>query len=208
MTGMKISVVMTVYDNARELEANLPVYLSQDYAPGYEVIVVDKSSTDDTDDVLTRLKCPQLYTTFLPRPNLMVSRQRMALTIGVKAAKGEWVVFADINTPPPSAQWLAELDEYTTTQTAAMLGYIKTNGDVKLQLFSEVNRTRAIVGKTERRQANGHKGSRLRYLRGKYDFVAVRSKQAHDLLRYFELDIRGWHLFSQRLRVACYNLTH
>jgi len=211
------SVVMTVYDNARELEQNLPAYLGQDYGQGFEVIVVDESSTDDTADVLMRFKtssgaegvegAPRLYSTFLPRPNRQVSRQRMALTLGVKAAKKEWVVFADINKVPDS-KWLSELAEFTTDDTAMMLGYIRKNGDIRLQLFSDINAANTIVGKAERRKSNGHKGRLLRRLRGKYDFCVVRTSKGHDLLKLYEQDIRGSRLFGYRLRTMAYNLFH
>ena len=120
------SVIMTVYDEARKLEENLPLFLEQDYETGYEVIVVDESSTDDTVDVLKlqKAKYPHLYTTFLPKPNRLVTRQRLALTLGVKATKNEWIIFTGIQTPPPSDQWLKELAEFTAEGTALLLGYI------------------------------------------------------------------------------------
>ena len=37
---------MTVYDQAYELQENLTAFLTQQYQPGYEVVVVDESSTD------------------------------------------------------------------------------------------------------------------------------------------------------------------
>ena len=133
------SVIMTVYDEARKLEENLPLFLEQDYETGYEVIVVDESSTDDTVDVLKlqKAKYPHLYTTFLPKPNRLVTRQRLALTLGVKAAKNEWIIFTDIQTPPPSDQWLKELAEFTVEGTTLLLGYInRKTGDVRLQQFA------------------------------------------------------------------------
>ena len=42
----RFSIIMTVYDQAGELEENLPAFLQQEYEPGFEVIVVDESSTD------------------------------------------------------------------------------------------------------------------------------------------------------------------
>ena len=44
------SIIMTAYNQADELKENLPAYLSQTYEPGYEVIVVDETSSDDTPD--------------------------------------------------------------------------------------------------------------------------------------------------------------
>ena len=52
----KYSIVMTCYDQATELESNLPAFLTQEYEPGYEVIVVNESSTDQTEDVLKLFK--------------------------------------------------------------------------------------------------------------------------------------------------------
>ena len=65
----RFSIIMAVCDQAYELKENLTAFLSQQYEPGYEVIVVDESSTDETPDVLKLLKndYPKLYTTFLPK---------------------------------------------------------------------------------------------------------------------------------------------
>ena len=64
----RFSFIMTVYDQAYELQENLTAFLTQQYQPGYEVVVVDESSTDETPDILKLLKkdYPNLYTTFLP----------------------------------------------------------------------------------------------------------------------------------------------
>lgn len=213
----RFSVVMAVNDNARELEENLPAYLEQDYVPGYEIIIVDESSADDTDDVITRFKnqldssehthATRLYSTFLPKPNFRVNRQRMALTLGVKAAKNEWIIFTDIRRKP-SMTWLSELAEFTTDDTQVMLGYVRKNGDIKLQLFRDIDSVRPLVGKAERRQANGHKGFLMRYLRGKYDMIVVKADQGHNLLRLYELDVRGSRLLGYRLSTFFYNIFH
>ena len=69
---------MTVFDNGTELEEHLKDFLTQDYAEGYEVIVVDESSTDNSDNVLKLYmqQYHQLYKTFVPKPNRNVSRKR------------------------------------------------------------------------------------------------------------------------------------
>ena len=205
------SVIMTVYDDARKLEENLPLFLEQDYEPGYEVIVVDESSTDDTADVLKLLKSKylHLYTTFLPKPNRLVTRQRLALTLGVKAAKHEWLIYSDIQTPPPSTPWLKELSEFTVAPTTLLLGYInRKTGDVNLQQFEKVSDARLLISKAERKRASGHNGKRLRYIRGKYDFVAVRKELGHETLRLYECDVRGLRLLGRRIGIFFHNLFH
>ena len=205
------SIVIAVHDDAQLLRTNLPVFLNQEYEGDYEVIVVDECSEDDTADVLDLLRSdyPKLYTTFLPQYQFQNRRRRLALTIGVKAAKQGWIVFADINTPPPSGQWLQELSEYTDTSTELLLGYINPKkGTVRLQAFSQVSQASTLVSITERGRVNGHQGKLLRYLRGKYDFMVVRSVKAHEALRLFDCDVRGMKYLAKRISSMFYNLFH
>ena len=203
----KFSVIMAVYDNARELEENLPAFLTQTYEPGYEVIVVDESSTDNTEDVLKLLKNehPHLYSTFLPKPYRDILRRKLALTIGVKAAKNEWVILTDIYSTPPSEEWLKEIAECIDNSTEAMIGYYRKKG-TKIQLFDDITETRRLIIKAERKRADGHKGKHLKYLRGKYDFIAVKTSKAHDLLKYFEQKVGFRRLMGLRFSVMCQNI--
>ena len=203
----RFSVIMAVYDNADVLEEDLPAFLTQTYEPGYEVIVVDESSTDNTEDVLKLLKNehPHLYTTFLPKPDYNITRRRLALTLGVKAAKNEWVILTDIYSKPPSEEWLKEIAECIDNSTEAMIGYYRKKG-TKIQLFDDITETRRIIMKAERKRADGHKGKHLRYLRGKYNFIAVKTSKAHDLLKYFEQKVGFRRLMGLRLAVMCQNI--
>lgn len=199
---IKFSVVMTVYDNALELEEHLPAFLTQDYQEGYEVIVVDESSTDNTDDIL-KLQMqndPKLYKTFLPKPNINVTRKKLALTIGVKAAKNEWVILSDIQSYPTSETWLKEIAESIDSNSDIILGYFGKKGTM-LKLYDEVEQARRIIIKAERAKADGHKGKRMRRIRGKYDFIVVKKEKAHDTLSYFEKRISWIRLLGLRLGI-------
>ena len=205
------SIVIGVHDQAEEIAQNLPSLLTQQFEGDYEVIVVDESSNDETVDVLKRLKSshPHLYTTFLPKYHFQKNRRRLAFTLGVKAAKHQWVVFIDISTPPPSEGWLQELAEAVDPSIEMLLGYIQQkSGDMRLQAFGSIDEARAIVNKAERSRANGHSGHWLRYLRGKYDFLVVRTRQGHEALRLFDCDLRGHRLLGQRVGIFFHNLFH
>ena len=90
---------MTVCDQDYDLKENLPAFLEQKYEPGFEVIVVDEASTDETPDVLKLFKNEHknLYTTFLPKPEYFVKRKMQAYNIGIKAAKNDWIIFVNAN---------------------------------------------------------------------------------------------------------------
>ena len=202
----RFSVIIAVFDNVRELEENLPAFLTQTYEPGYEVIVVDESSTDNTEDVLKLFKndYPHLYSTFIPKPDRNITRRKLALTIGVKATKNEWVILTDIHAKPPSEEWLKEIAECIDNTTEAMIGYYRKKG-TKIQLFEDISQTRRLIRKAERKRADGHKGKHLKYLRGKYDFIVVNTSKAHDLLKYFEQKVSFRRLLGLRLAVMCQN---
>jgi glycosyltransferase involved in cell wall biosynthesis len=184
------SVIIAVHDQEQELEQNLPLLLTQQYDGDYEVIIVDESSSDGTVDVLKKLKTSHqhLYSTFLPKYHFQKNRRRLALTIGVKAAKYEWVIFADIDKPPLSETWLQELASFACTPTTLLLGYIKRKkNDVRLSTFEDVSSARRIVGQAEHWRATG-KGRLMKYLRRNrnYDFIMVRTQQGHETLKFFE----------------------
>ena len=203
----RFSVIMTVFDNGSDLEQHLPAFLTQAYEPGYEVIVVDESSTDQTDDVLKLMKqqYPHLYSTFLPKPDIHVVRKRLALTIGVKASKNEWIIFSDINAFPQDDNWLQTIADNLGDTTGIMLGRYK-KGELTTRLFEDIEAVSDYIVKGERQRADGHKGSRLRKLRGKYDFVVVRANEAHELLKYFEQPVGFGRLLGLRTRIMFRNL--
>ena len=198
---------MTVYDNGSDLEQHLPAFLTQTYEPGYEVIVVDESSTDDTDDVLKLMKqqYPHLYTTFLPKPDIHRTRKRLALTIGVKAAKNEWVIFSDINAFPKDNTWLQSIADNLDGNSGIMMGRYKKDNLI-MHTFEDIEAVSNYIIKGERLRADGHKGKRLRRLRGKYDFIVVRTVEAHELLKHFDQTVGFARLLGLRLSILFRNL--
>lgn len=119
-----ISVVIATADSEEQLEKHLPLILEQDY-PDFEVIVVDDNSKDDTKELLERLsrQYPNLYMTHTSDSIRYISHKKLALTLGIKAAKKEWMVFIEPDCYPVSNQWLARLARHCTDNTDVVLGY-------------------------------------------------------------------------------------
>lgn len=183
------SIVIAVRDQADDLSANLPTLLGQSY-DDYEIIVVDESSTDDSGDFLKQQKAEndRLYTTFIPTYQFQRNRRRLAYSIGVKASKNEWIIFADIATPSISEHWLEELSEFTCQPWTLLLGYVnKKTGDVRLKTYEDIEKARQIITKAERRRENESHHGWIQHLQPNtnYDFIVVRADQAHELLRFF-----------------------
>ncbi|MCX4290916.1 MAG: glycosyltransferase [Odoribacter sp.] len=119
-----VSLIITANNKAEELKENLDYFLSQDYAP-YEVIVVDECSEDDTQDVLVEMqqKHPALRTTRIFPDTKFRSTKKLAINIGILAARYDIVLFAEINSRPLSGSWVKAMASYFTPDTAVVLGY-------------------------------------------------------------------------------------
>ena len=198
---------MTAYDQAYELKENLPVFLSQQYEPGYEVVVVDESSTDETADLLKLLKndYPNLYTTFLPKSEGYALSKKQAYIIGVKAAKNDWLIFANANHPPVGDDVLQAVSDSIDTTADLTLGYLTKKG-IKLQAFVEVDSAKDHITRIERKLRKVRKRKRHHYRWGRYDFIVTRKQQAFDILKYFELKPSFFARQAMRWRIFWKNL--
>ena len=208
MDNKNISIVIAVHDRATELEQNLPLFLQLQQLGVGEVVVVDDASTDDTPDVLKRLKAQYdgLYTTFLPDSGHNPSRLRLALTIGVKATRGDWIVLCDIHRPPMTADWLAPLSEadgelvliYNNRKTPEAPGHY--------QYFDHLEQAVRLLTKAERHSGRGHRGRWFKDWRGHYDALAVRRERVFDAIMNYDRPLRGGRLMVWQLAVLISNL--
>jgi glycosyltransferase involved in cell wall biosynthesis len=119
-----VSVIVYAKNESHNLEMHLPALLSQQY-PEYEVIVINDGSTDESDEVLARLGTshPNLYHTFIPQESKYLSRRKLSLTLGVKAAKHDILFFIEANCRPMNDQWLASMVKNYGEGTMITLGY-------------------------------------------------------------------------------------
>lgn len=118
-----ISVIITAKNEAKNLKKNLPFILNQDY-PNFQVVVVDNGSTDNTRDVLDNFKSKyaNLYITFIPIGSEKVNDKKLALTVGIKAAKHDILLFTEPDTKPLTKRWVYEYAKAFNTDKKVVLG--------------------------------------------------------------------------------------
>ncbi len=122
----QVSVIVYAQDDSYGLEATLRSILSQEYEPGYEVIVVNEGSSDATRQTvgLLQVSYPNLYLTFTPDGARNLSRKKLAITIGVKAAHSDVVLITDASTVVRSTRWLhAMMRHFADDRVGVVLGY-------------------------------------------------------------------------------------
>ncbi|MCP3894596.1 MAG: glycosyltransferase [Bacteroides sp.] len=121
---LPLSVIICARNESENLRRYLPSILEQDY-PNFEVIVINDGSTDESTEVLSAFeeKYPHLYHSFTPESARYISRKKLALTLGIKASKHDWLVFTEANCQPESDQWLRLMARNFTPHTEIVLGY-------------------------------------------------------------------------------------
>ncbi|MDR1679764.1 MAG: glycosyltransferase [Prevotellaceae bacterium] len=119
-----VSVIICARNESENLRDFLSVVLAQDY-PNYEVIVVNDGSTDETETLLRALarENPHLYHTCIPQNAQVMSPKKLALTVAIKAAKKEILLFTDADCYPVSESWIRKMIRNFTPKTDFVLGY-------------------------------------------------------------------------------------
>ena len=107
-----LSVIIAAHNQAPALRRHLPAILNQEYAR-FEVVVIDMDSKDETKDVLERFESQyaNLHHTYTPASARDISIERLALTLGFRAASTDWVVITHPDCEPLSSQWLTRIGE-------------------------------------------------------------------------------------------------
>ncbi len=119
-----ISVIICARNEEENLEKNLPSILDQDY-PDYEVIVVNDCSEDDSEFVIERLqkKYKHLRTTIIKQDEKFYHSKKLALTIGIKAAKNDLLLLTDADCVAESNKWIEQMQKRFTNKNNIVLGY-------------------------------------------------------------------------------------
>ena len=121
-----VSIIMTTHNQESLLRQKLPVLLAQEYPNDYEIIVVDISSSDETIPLLESLEeeYHNLRHTATPATARDISLQRLALTLGIKAADNEWLVLLSPDSNPSGSEWLSNLCASCTPEKDAVQAFV------------------------------------------------------------------------------------
>lgn len=216
-----VTIIVTTHDDAEALDNNLSLILAQDYPAEYQVVVVtmDKHDSECVDVIKKYSNNDKLYSTYVPTSSRYMSREKLAITIGVKAAKHEWIILINANCAPISDGWLSSMASNFADNKNLVIGYTKqidsnsyTNFD-KLRTFSYIaneslrniayrtNSENLAFRKSEFMNNKGFQGN-LNLIRGEYDFIV--NKYAQQNSTVIELSPESW-LSKKQSYNACRN---
>ncbi len=140
-TTEPVSIIIAARNELKNLEQNLKSILDQDY-PQFEVIVVNHCSWDGSQAFLEELQqqYKHLKVSQLIEQEKYPTGKKFALTIGIKAASYDVLVFTDADCVPQSNQWLRLMQSRFTPGKDIVLGfspYRKYSGFLNLYIRFE-----------------------------------------------------------------------
>ena len=122
-----VAVVIVAQEEADKLHKYLPLFLEQHYPSEYQVVVVDIHSSDGTLKLLEDMEAtyPHLTHSSIPESARDISMQRLAMTLGMKTACTEWVIFTQADCFPETEEWLVNFMNTDVQGKNAIIGFTK-----------------------------------------------------------------------------------
>jgi glycosyltransferase involved in cell wall biosynthesis len=119
-----VSIIIASRNELQNLELNLRAILEQDY-PKFEVVVVNDCSWDESQKFLETLQeeYKHLKVSQLVEQEKYPTGKKFALTIGIKAASYNKMLFTDADCAPASNQWLRLMQQQYTIGKEIILGF-------------------------------------------------------------------------------------
>ncbi|WP_308226160.1 glycosyltransferase [uncultured Prevotella sp.] len=185
-----VTVLVLANNNAQALDAHLPLLLTQDYPAAYEVVVVGEQGDLNVETVVKQFsQNKHLYATYIPPRSLFMSKKKLAVALGVKAAHYDWVLLLDSNCHPASDTWLKSMASHMDIDANLVIGY--SNYDEETKSYYRFDRLRndcyllrcaqrsiayrangvnIAFRKSEFIKDDGYRGN-LHLVNGEYDFI-------------------------------------
>ncbi|HAT64488.1 MAG TPA: glycosyl transferase family 2, partial [Flavobacteriaceae bacterium] len=119
-----VSVIICAKNEAENLKKNIPAILNQEY-PNFEVILINDASIDDTQDVIEAFAArdSRVHTVNIENNEAFWSNKKYSLTLGIKRAVNQRMLFTDADCQPASDQWLRQMVSHFSEEKQLILGY-------------------------------------------------------------------------------------
>ncbi len=118
-----VSVVISARNESSNLLNHIPIIMEQEY-PQFEVVVVNDTSWDDSEDTLKALslKYHNLKVVNINEDKHRMTGKKFALTMGVKGAKYEQLILTDADCKPITKYWLSLIMSQRSESKPVVLG--------------------------------------------------------------------------------------
>ncbi|MCF6280182.1 MAG: glycosyltransferase [Flavobacteriaceae bacterium] len=120
-----VSVIICAKNEAENLQQFLPSFINQKYS-NYELVLINDASTDDTLEVMESFQ--KEHPTKIKIVDVAPNEQfwggkKYALSLGIKSATHEHLLFSDADCKPVSKHWITEMVACFSEEKEIILGY-------------------------------------------------------------------------------------
>ncbi|MDR0737492.1 MAG: glycosyltransferase [Prevotellaceae bacterium] len=159
-----VSVIICARNEEVALGQNLPHVLAQEY-PEFEVIVVNDCSEDDSEILLASMqeKYPNLIFRTIVKDEVFKHNKKMALGVGIKAARYDLLLFLDADCYPSGPYWLRRMASRFSPKTEVVLGYTRLTNNRRWIRADRLMRALHYLGKALKHKPYMGVGSNLAY---------------------------------------------
>lgn len=119
-----ISVIVCAKNEEENVAKFIPLLAEQNY-PDFEIVLIDDASSDTTLDIFEAFEKQYSNIRLVKVENneAFWGNKKYALTLGIKAAKKEYLLFTDADCYPTSKEWITAMSSQFTMQKTIVLGY-------------------------------------------------------------------------------------
>jgi glycosyltransferase involved in cell wall biosynthesis len=119
-----VSIIVCAKNEAENVAKFVPLLAEQDY-PDFELVLIDDASSDNTLELFEAFEKQYSNVKLVKVENneAFWGNKKFALTLGIKAAKHEYLLFTDADCRPTSKDWIKEMSSQFTLHRTIVLGY-------------------------------------------------------------------------------------
>lgn len=119
-----ISVIVCAKNEAENVIRYIPILAEQEY-PDFEIILIDDASCDGTLEIFEEFekKYPNVKLVKVENNEAFWGSKKYALTLGIKAAKKDYLLFTDADCYPTTKDWIMTMSSQFTLHKTIVLGY-------------------------------------------------------------------------------------
>ncbi|WP_158727676.1 MULTISPECIES: glycosyltransferase [unclassified Flavobacterium] len=121
-----VSVIVCAKNEEENVAQFIPLLAAQEY-PDFEIVLIDDASSDKTLDIFEEFEKQYSNIRLVKVENneAFWGNKKYALTLGIKAATKDYLLFTDADCYPTSKNWIATMTAQFTMQKTIVLGYGK-----------------------------------------------------------------------------------
>lgn len=122
--NIPVSVIICAKNEAKNLQKFLPSIINQDYSD-FEIVLINDASEDETLDVMECFSKEHQNIKIVNVKNTEAfwGNKKYALTLGIKAAKNDYLLFTDADCKPKTEYWIHDMSSNFTENKSIILGY-------------------------------------------------------------------------------------